>query len=145
MFPLPLVVTVGPQRLLGTALTGLHGLAVAALWLAQLPISLQGACTVALLLSLWHYCKPRAPLGLRCHKDGKLEMKSGGGWILLTLEAPPVLLPWLTVLRYRQSAEKLPDSLVITPDALPAEDFRRLRVWLRWLSPHHQPSPDVQP
>jgi hypothetical protein len=32
------------------------------------------------------------------------------------------------------SGQRLPGSLVILPDSLSADDFRRLRIWLRWRS-----------
>lgn len=127
------------------ALSGLHLLAVSALWLAALPVDLQVPGTAAMLLSLWHHRRPRAPRVLRCHNDGKLETRTGDDWVVLSLEKPLVSLPWLTVIRYRQPPAKRPATLVIAPGALPAEDFRRLRVWLRWLGTHALPSPEGQP
>jgi hypothetical protein len=132
MFPLPLVVTVRRSARLGVALIGLHLLAMAALWLALLPIALQAVGTLALLLGLWRSRRPRPPLTLRCHGDGKLEMKSGDAWSLLGVERSAVLLPWLTVLRFAQADGKGSDFLLVTPDATDWDDFRRLRVWLRW-------------
>ena len=40
--------------------------------------------------------------------------------------------PLLTVLSLRMLGAGGSRSLVVTPDALGADEFRRLRVWLRW-------------
>ena len=40
--------------------------------------------------------------------------------------------PWLTVIRWRPPRAWWERTLVVAPDMLPAEDFRRLRVVLRW-------------
>ncbi len=40
--------------------------------------------------------------------------------------------PGLTVLNLRFEAQRRPCHLVLLGDSMEAEDFRRLRVWLRW-------------
>ena len=40
--------------------------------------------------------------------------------------------PWLTILRWRPRRSWIDRSIVILPDMLGPEDFRRLRVELRW-------------
>ena len=40
--------------------------------------------------------------------------------------------PWLTIVRWRPPGRRFSRSLVILPDMLDPESFRRLRVILRW-------------
>lgn len=40
--------------------------------------------------------------------------------------------PWLAVVRWRPEGARLSRAVVIAPDAVDAEAFRRLRVLLRW-------------
>lgn len=40
--------------------------------------------------------------------------------------------PWLTVVRWRPEGARFSRALVLAPDAVDAEAFRRLRVLLRW-------------
>ena len=44
--------------------------------------------------------------------------------------------PWLTVLNLRSPEQRLARHVVILPDAVDRDAFRRLRVWLRWGQPH---------
>lgn len=133
MFPLPLTITVAPSRYLPWGLLAPHSLALGAAWQAQLPISVKIALSLLLLASTsMNFRRRAAPVGLRCDKDGQLTLHDHGEWHPLTLAATPVLLPVLTLLRLRRAGQKT-RSLLILPDSLPEEDFRRLRVWLRWI------------
>ena len=138
MFPLPLIVQVGDSPALRALLIGLHLLAVTAVWLAKLPwesqIELQVGVSILLLASLWRYAKPRASLTLRCHQDGKLEQQTKDGWETLQMDGVAVLLPGLILQRHKVAAKMRPKVLLITADALAAEDWRRLNVWFRLLS-----------
>ena len=40
--------------------------------------------------------------------------------------------PWLTLVRWRPEGARFDRSIVVVPGMLPEEDFRRLRVLLRW-------------
>ena len=136
MFPLPLTVTVFPSRRLLWGLLALHGLALGATWLAQLPLSIKIALSLLLTASLlWHGHQRGAPIRLRCGKDGQLSRHADDEWHPVSLAAPPVLLPSLTILRLSNQDQKGKYPLLILPDSLSKEDFRRLRVWLRWMRP----------
>lgn len=52
--------------------------------------------------------------------------------ITLTLQPQTVVLPFLVVLLYRQASRRRLQALLILSDSLSAEDFRYLRIWLRW-------------
>jgi toxin CptA len=49
------------------------------------------------------------------------------------------VMPYLTVLNLRDTAGGDITLVTILPDSLPADDFRKLRVWLRWK--REQPAP----
>jgi len=48
--------------------------------------------------------------------------------------------PWLTVIRWRPAPSRFDRTVVVLPDMLPREDYRRLRVLLRWSEPGTDPS-----
>lgn len=133
MFPLPLRVTLNPSRQLRLWLAGLHLVAGIALWLAELPFLWQLTGTALLAVSLTHYRRPGAPVTLRGKPDGILEIQREGDWEPIELLPDSLVLPALTVLRYRVPIERRVRTVVILADSLPGEDFRRLRVWVRWL------------
>jgi len=54
--------------------------------------------------------------------DGREGQLRGGAFVA----------PWLTVLRWRPEGAWKDRSLLVAPDMLGADEFRRLRVLLRW-------------
>jgi len=132
MYPLPLVVTLKPSRRLRQGLLALHLLAAAAVLLADLPPLWQAGLLPVLGVSLlWHARRAAPPLVLRGKADGSLEVRRDDEWRPLELAPSSTVLPLLTVLHFKEADARR--HLVILPDSLPPEDFRRLRVWLRWL------------
>lgn len=69
---------------------------------------------------------------LRCGADGHFEVQAGDEWLDAELSPETVVWPWLVVLHYRLAGAHRPVARVILPDSLDEEDFRRLRVWLKW-------------
>lgn len=76
---------------------------------------------------------------LRLHTDGTLQLGRRPEELAQAERYRPLpgptVHPWLTVLRWRD-AEGRQQSLLVLPDSMPEDDFRRLRIWLRW--PHGQ-------
>jgi toxin CptA len=132
MFPLPLVVTIGDSLRLRLSLAAAHLSCAAAIFLAALPLSLQWASMALLVCSLIYYWRPTQDVRLRGGRDGKLEIWHQGQWHVARLAAASVILPGCTVLRVGIGNRPWRRNLVVLPDSLPADDFRRLRVWLRW-------------
>jgi toxin CptA len=65
--------------------------------------------------------------------DGGIEVQTRRrGRQAAKLQAGSFVTPQLTVLRYRLKDRFISSHVVIFPDAVEAEDFRRLRVHLRW-------------
>ena len=134
MFPLPLVIRVGPSGRLRLLLAALHLLAGLALWLAALPLHVQLAGSVILLLNLAHNLRPSTSVTLRGTEKGLLEMRKNQEWQPLHDLGIGLLLPGIVQLRFRKPDSKRKCSLAILPDSMPADDYRRLRVWLQWLA-----------
>ena len=66
-------------------------------------------------------------------RDGEIEVRDAtGAWRAGTVQAGSFVAPWLTVIRWRGPRHRFDRSIVIVPDMVAAEDFRRLRVCLRW-------------
>jgi toxin CptA len=132
MFPLPLVVTIGTSRQLRLFLASLHVCCAVAIFLAALPPIFQLAGMVLLIFSLIHYWRPAQAVRLRGDRDGNLEIWHDTQWRAARLVGSSVVLPSCTVLRMAGEHRWLNRNLVVLPDSLPADEFRRLRVWLRW-------------
>ena len=69
----------------------------------------------------------------RLGRAGEIEVQDAtGAWRSGVLRAGSFVAPWLTIIRWRARGSRFDASILLLPDMLPAEDFRRLRVLLRW-------------
>ena len=110
---------------------------VAAAALSLLPRSTQNlpvfwllwlfACLLAI-----HGLRP-VRYAIRLERSGSVSLQNGPDvtWEEAKLGATLFVHPWLTVFRLQTTAGAA-STIVVTVDSLPAEDFRRLRVFLRW-------------
>ncbi len=130
MTPLPLVIETQASMTAKRLLIALHLAALAALFLALLPAMARLAGIAPLAASLWMAWKRPVALRLRGKADGKLEIWREAAWRPVQLRSDSVALAWLIVLRWREDGRR--HSLALPFDALPGDDHRRLRVWLRW-------------
>ena len=110
---------------------------VAATGLSLLPRSTQN---LPLFWLLWLFACLLAIHGLRpvryairLERSGSVSLQNGpdATWEEAKLGAPLFVHPWLTVFRLQTTGGSA-RTIVVTADSLPAEDFRRLRVFLRW-------------
>ncbi len=135
-----LTIAVGPSRWLAGLLAGMHGFAAALLWLAPLPHWLAVLLMPVFLGSAWHTLRRdgfrtlrHSLIGLRLDADCRCEFQTRtGAWHEAALLGSSFVAPHLTVLNLKPAGGRLARHLVIFPDAVNAEDFRRLRVWLKW-------------
>ncbi len=127
----PLAISVKPSRHLWVIQSAAHLAAAAAAlasglppWLAAILLLLVGAS-----LARMRRMSPIERLLLR--GDGQLETVGTDGAAGIARVHPHTLvLPFLVVLVYRQEGRVR--SLAMLGDSLAAEDFRQLRLWLRW-------------
>ena len=121
-----------PSRRLRLARLALHAAAALAVWLAALPPWLQVAVSLVLLASAVRALLREALVRLRCRDDGRMELARDGDFQAFRVSPGSVVLPGLCVLALRAETNGERAWLTILPDGLAADDFRRLRVWLRW-------------
>lgn len=126
--------------MLAGVLAGMHGFAAAMVWLVPLPLWLGALLTAFLAGSAWHTLRrdgwrtlQRSLVGVRLDADCGCEFQlRAGSWHEAALLGSSFVSPYLTVLNLRPVGGRFAQHLVILPDAVDAEDFRLLRVWLKW-------------
>lgn len=74
-----------------------------------------------------------AVTALRLSETGIECLTRSGTWRAGEVLASGLVSPMLTVFRWRQQDDRArPSTVVVLPDALDDDAFRRLRVYLRW-------------
>jgi len=135
-----LEVALAPSRLAaaGLALMALATLAVVAVT--------PGPAALRILAATWVACAglealhtialhrgERGVRSMRLGRAGEIEIRAGtGGQRSGVVRDRSFVAPWLTIIRWRPRGAWIDRTLLILPDMLPREDFRRLRVLLRW-------------
>ena len=130
------------SRLLAAALTGMHGLCALLVLLMPLGWTLRLVLLIAVAASLtYHWLRevsrrlPDSVNGLHLAADGTFSVRlHRGDWTPAEVLGTSFVKPWLTVLNLKLEGRRFMLPAVLLPDALNREDFRRLRVWLRWRS-----------
>ena len=133
---LPLTLTLHPSRRLAAVLLVAHLWAMATLAAIAVPFPLR---TISLLLIAWSAWRSLRGIYGRARMtrlvlkaEGKLEyFRLDGRSGEATAGTNSTVMPQLTVLLLRGTAEG-PISVVLLSDSLGAENFRQLRLWLRW-------------
>jgi len=145
-----LIVRLKPSRRLAVVLSFAHFIAIGLLWPLTLPIMVKVAGSAMLAASLVLYIRYYALLtslgsvrGLELTLDSTDAMTctletQRGDYIACALLGNSFVAPYLTVLELKPlSTRKLwqrfrTRSVVILPDGIDVEEFRQLRVLLRW-------------
>ena len=79
------------------------------------------------------FAQSRPASGLRLISENRLEINNGvNGWAAANVLPDSVVFPQVVVLRCRFEGERGQRSTVLFADQMPSDDFRRLRLWLRW-------------
>ena len=135
----PLSVSLKPSRRLLVIQSAVHVLAIASVLASTLP-SWLGAVLLLSIGASQARLRRRLPVeNLVLHGDGRLETVGTDGTVSEALLHPHTLvLSFLVVLRYRQQGR--PNSVTLLGDSLAPEDFRQLRLWLRWRSTAANPA-----
>jgi len=99
------------------------------------PGMVQGAILLAIwgvALLAWRHCSPKFP-AIRLERDGRVSIIHTDDQEFVVAELLPgaTAHPLLTVLRLKTAAGGV-YPLILTGDSLAADDFRRLRIFLRW-------------
>ena len=122
------------------------GVAVASLATLALVVATPGALRHRILFATWIACAALEALHSRALLRGGraarvVSLAPGGAiavrdalgrWRAGDLRAGSFVAPWLTVIRWRPDGARFDRTIPILPDMLSQEDFRRVRVMLRW-------------
>lgn len=130
----------GPSRqaALGVAVAGLATLAIVAA--TPLGFALQSLLAASVILgsfeAAWRIAAHRGPRGVRAVRldrsrdievlDATRRRHAG-----LVCDGSFVA-PWLTIIRWRPEGARFDRTILILPDMIEREGFRKLRVLLRW-------------
>lgn len=132
-----------PSRRLAIVLAVAHALSVATLWLMQPPLWTARAGTLLIGISLVFYTRRNALLlaaasvvALRLSADGEVELTQRDGRRVSGRVLPGSFVhPYATSLEFRAEGARFRRALLIAPDHPSPEQFRQLRVWLKWRTP----------
>lgn len=134
--PLTISLPAVVYRRLLILLASAHALALSCLWPLPFDALIKLALALLLLWSMlrqWRRCTaPERLCQLSLQRDGRLRVTTQAGASHVARVLPDTNVhPWLSVIWLQ-----LPDGrrhvLTLLPGCLPADDGRRLRVWLRW-------------
>ena len=124
-----------PSRLFAGSLVLLHGLALAAAWAALSGWARYLLC-LAILASLGSALVQtlrRQALSLELHEDGRASWRDPGGtWHEVRMGKGHFVSGVLVLVDLRSVGPGRGKRMVLMPDSMSPEEFRRLRVWLRW-------------
>lgn len=117
-----------------------HFVATGLLWMLALTLGIKAMGTFVLIISLIYYLKQDAlltannavvALALSDEMQCALTTRSGES-IACSILGSTFVAPYLTVLNLKPAENFFTRSVVILPDSMDVEEFRQLRVWLRW-------------
>lgn len=129
----PIIIELHRSRTLFLLLLLLHFLAAASLLAFPLPSVLSVFFLVPLAISVCFVFRPRKILALRLCERGQLDCRLLDGiWVTATIRPETTVFNRLIVLRLRIDEEPGVTSLVLITDHFRLDDFRILRLWLRW-------------
>ncbi len=121
-----------------------HAIAIGMVLALPLPIGLKLVTTLVICISLVFYfmrnarlAAPNSIIALEVKEDCTcaIETRSGKRLDCILLPTSYVSVS-LTILNLKADGEMLARHVVILPDSLNPEDFRKLRVLLRWKYKH---------
>lgn len=136
----PLSIALRPSRRLALAFAAAHLAAAGAVVATGLPLWLTLAIGSALLghgtITVARAALLRGRRAVVAFEAGRAETlpfrTRDGVWHEGRLLGSSYVAPYLTVLNISETGKWRVFHVLIVPDAVDAEDFRRLRVWLRW-------------
>jgi hypothetical protein len=130
----PLDLALQRSRLLAGLTILLHLLAAGSVWLLPWPLLARSMLLLLLAISAWSCLRPSPFVGIRLGARGELALRHvGGESVVCQVQPETTVFGRLVVLRLRDDQARR-RSLTLLPDSLSADQFRLLRLWLRWLA-----------
>ena len=128
-----LSLAIEPSRHLLLIQSVAHAVAVGAVLASTVPSWLAVVLLIMIGASLGRLRRPSPVAGLVLSSDGRLQIVGADGTASEAVVHPHTLvLSFLVVLLCRQEGRLR--MLTLLADSLATEDFRQLRLWLRWRS-----------
>ena len=135
-----LQISLNPSRLLAAILIVAHACAIGLVLMIELPQWLKLAAASGLVLqcilvvyrrAFLHGAEP--VIALEVSSDHRLSIRTRrSGWQECDVLGSTYVSPYLTIMNLRLSSERMARHVTLLPDSLNRDDFRRLRVWLKW-------------
>jgi len=127
----PLSVSIKPSHRLLLIQSAAHVTAAGAVLSAALPPWMAAIFLILIGASLAYQRRRSVAMGLVLGGDGRIQIVGADGTATEIVVHPHTLvLSFLVVLLFRQEGRLR--SLTLLADSLEHEDFRQLRLWLRW-------------
>lgn len=132
---LPVTLTLQPSRRLALLLLAVHSGVLGLLAAVTISFWIKLLLLPAILFSAWRVLKSiwrrQRIIRLTLRADGRLDyLRLNAAIGEARIHPHTTVTPQLTVLLL--SSERRIEPLVLLPDSLDAEEFRQLRLWLRW-------------
>lgn len=135
MMQFPLRIELRRSRRLALLIVLLHLLAAGCVGVLPWPVAARCLLVGIIGVSAWQALRPSGIIGLRLDERGELALvRPTGEPLFVSVLADSSVFTQLVVLRVRDEEDGRRRSLVLLPDSMPAEEFRLLRLWLRWLT-----------
>jgi len=135
-----LFIKLQPSRKLAILLSMAHCTAAGVFWPLPLPAAVKILVTLLLASSLYFYLRryawlnsPHAIVSLRLSEKSYCRARMlSNNYSDYRIDGDTFVAPYMTVLCLKVNQAAGRRTIVILPDAIDAEAFRQLRVWLRW-------------
>jgi hypothetical protein len=129
----PVFIGLRRSYFLAASVCVMHGAAAGAFLVLPWPLPMRMVLLIVLAVSLWHTLRPARIRSLRLHQNGDLECVLSDGTSRPASPLPDTtVFSWLVVLRLEVEGEQRTVSLPLFPDHMSGDEFRILRLWLRW-------------
>ncbi len=110
----------------------MHGAAAACLFAVPLDWYWRAVALLLIAGSLWSSLRFSRFVSLLLDAKGLSFLDAGGGRVDAALLPESTVFAWLVVLRFRVGGERKAHALTLLPDQMSSDEFRKLRLWLRW-------------
>lgn len=133
-------ISVGPSALIAVAVSIVHVAAAAVLWFVPIPLLGKALFSLAIAISLVYFMArdaarhaPGSIVALELGEQGEIACQTrSGAWLHCDLLGSSYVSPGMTVVNLRPRGRGGYRRVILVPDNVDANDFRRLRTWLRW-------------
>ena len=135
-----LTIAIKPSRMLAAILAIMHLLSLALVWIMPFSIWASVTISVMIMISAYHSFErdvllrlQESIIALQLHSDCRCELQvRQGDWVGASLLGTTFVTPFLTVLNFKLLEQRFARHVVLLPDSLDNEQFRQLRVLLKW-------------